>query len=119
MNARVLICAFAVLISSCQSALPFYSKVADETDWFKAKAAEADAKGYPATRAVPPRPKGLTPAAKRDAQLKALQKAGEEVRTHPRAALDNRETIDPEAFAKKAQEETKAPPLVDDQERPQ
>jgi len=119
MNARVLICAFAVLISSCQSALPFYSKVADEPEWFKDKAAEADAKGYPATRSVPPRPTGLTPAAKRDAQLKALQKAGEEVRTNPRAAMDNEETIDPKAFVKKAKEETKAPPLVDDQERPQ
>ncbi len=119
MNARVLICAFAVLISSCQSAIPFYTKSAEEPEWFKAKAAEADAKGFPATRAVPPRPKDITPAAQRDAQLKALEKAGEEVRNNPRAALDNQETVDPEAFAKKAQEEAKAPPLVDDEERPQ
>ncbi|PHS22929.1 MAG: hypothetical protein COA85_10575 [Robiginitomaculum sp.] len=119
MNARVLIPVFAVLISSCQSALPFYTKTAEEPEWFKAKAAEADAKGYPATRAVPPRPKGLTPAAKRDAELKALQRAGEEVRTNPRAAMNNEETVDPEAFVKKAQKETKAPPLIDDEERPQ
>ena len=118
MNARLLISAFAVLISACQSSLPFYGKTAAEPDWFKEKAAKADAEGYPATRAVPPRPKGLMPPAKRDATLSDLQKAGNWVRENPRAELVADKKKDPEAFAKKAQTETVVPPLVDEEERP-
>ncbi|PHS26069.1 MAG: hypothetical protein COA84_06685 [Robiginitomaculum sp.] len=118
MNARLLIPAFAVLISACQTSLPFYGKTAVEPDWFKEKAAQADAKGYPATRAVPPRPKDVTPPAKRDATLSDLEKAGNLVREHPRAELLADKKKDPEAFAKKAQAETVVPPLVDEEERP-
>ncbi len=108
----------ALLVSACQSAIPFYEKAADEPDWFKAKAAEADAKGYPAARAVPEKPQGLTTAKTRDAELEALAKAAEKVRNHPRAILDDLEADKIDEFSQKAQEETKVPPLVDDEKRP-
>ncbi len=119
---RFLIFVLALSISACQSnmqsGLPFYTKSAPEPEWFKEKAALADAKGYPAARSVPAKPKVLTSPSKRDAQLTALEAAGEKVRNDPRAVLGNKEKIDPEQFAKKALEETVVPPLVDDEARP-
>ncbi len=119
MNARVLFPALVVLVSACQSSIPFYTKSAEDPEWFKAKAAEADAKGYPATRAVPQRPTGLTTPQDRDAQIEALEKAGAEVQSSPRAALDSDDQLNPESFSRDAQNETIVPPLVDDTARPQ
>ncbi len=118
MKVYTLCLGLALLVSACQSAIPFYEKEADEPDWFKAKAAEADAKGYPAARAVPLPPQDLTTDAKRDAELKSLEEAGEQVRNDPRAILDEADKFDLDEFAKKAHEETRVPPLVGDEQRP-
>lgn len=118
MITRILLSGTFLLVSACQSAIPFYSKPANEPEWFKAKAAQADAKGFPSSRSVPDNPKGLTTPAKRDNTLQALQKAGDRVRNDPRASLATENTVDPEKFAKQGQKETIVPPLVDDEARP-
>jgi hypothetical protein len=119
MNARVLFPVFVLLVSACQSSLPFYTKSVEEPEWFKAKAAAADAKGYPATRSVPPRPQNTTTPAARDATLETLEEAGAKVRENPRSALSDENPIDPEQFSKDAQAETTPPPLIDDAARPE
>jgi hypothetical protein len=119
MNARVLFPVFVLLVSACQSSLPFYTKTVDDPEWFKAKAAAADAKGYPPTRAVPPRPKNTTTPAVRDATLKSLEAAGAKLRENPRSALSDENPIDLEQFSKDAQAETAPPPMIDDTTRPE
>lgn len=115
--ASALLPTLALLLGACQSSLPFYTKSAQEPEWYQIKAADADAKGYPSAREVPLRPQDITPLAEREAAAKALEEMGEQVRIDPRATLANAEQTNAETFARQAREETKPPALIDTQKR--
>ncbi len=110
---RILLPALSLLVSACQSSIPFYTKEAQEPEWYQVKAADADAQGYPSARAVPQRPQDLMPLDQREAKAKELERIGAQVREDPRAKLENGEAQDPEAFAQQAREETIVPPIIE------
>ncbi len=117
MKSRLAIALLGLLLPACQSSIPFYTKPVHEPEWFKAKEAEASAKGYPSAQAIPPNPTNLPTAAQMKAELQAVEQAGEKVRHDERAALSTAQPRQPKAFVEKALEKNTVPPLIDDETR--
>ena len=114
MKARLAILLLGPLVCACQSSIPFYTRPADEPEWFKAKEAEAQAKGYPSAQAIPPNPENLPSMETMKQDLVDVECAGARVRNNKRSVLGKSDTGRSEAFVKKALEENTVPPLIDD-----
>ncbi len=117
MNIRFVAPLLGLLLAACQSAIPFYTRPVDEPDWFKAKEAEAQAKGYPSAKDIPPNPSSIPSPAQVKAELEAVEAAGKRVNSDERAVLDLAGTRKPEAFVEQALETNTVPPLIGGQSR--
>ena len=117
MKARLAILLLGPLLCACQSSIPFYTRPANEPEWFKAKEAEAQAKGYPSAQAIPPIPEHLPSMETMKQELVDVERAGERVRNDKRSVLGKPDTGHSEAFVKKALEENTVPPVIDDETR--